>query len=598
MRVILLIFILSCSTLLHGQEVLSNLVSNPILKSKKFIPNKNKSVLDTLPFFDDFSYNSPVADADKWQQSSVFINRTYPLNPITVGVATFDGLNENGLARGFSQSNPSEPSDTLLSQAINLSGVNSVYLMFYFQGKGIGDAPQTQDSIVLEFLNDTLAWEQIWFSTGQAMQEFDKVVKLIDEPRFLYNSFQFRFRNYATLSGNFDHWHIDYVKLDEMLSASDTTELNDVSFVYGAPSFLKRYEQMPWTHFKYNELVEINDTAAIFLRNNGASINVDYQYNVFENNNQIAHYPTLGVSRNASVFDYDSIGNFEYKNPPISVSSSVFTSLMPDSVSFLIQHMISTGQQDNKWNDTLYYQQEFNSSFAYDDGVAESAYGINASGAKLAYQFKLNRPDTLRAIQMYFPQMLDSVNHILFKLTVWNNNGGEPGSIIHQQEVYPEHTQDGKFHYYYLDSVFQIIGTFYVGWEQPTNNLLNIGLDKNKLANQYMFYNVGSGWNNSIYPGSWMIRPIVSMEEVILSSVNETRHNFLIYPNPAKEELTLVTGSTNNLILIYNLQGILVKQLYVSDAESKINIADLAIGMYVIEIKNKGNRSFQKFIIK
>jgi hypothetical protein len=46
------------------------------------------------------------------------------------------------------------------------------------------------------------------------------------------------------------------------------------------------------------------------------------------------------------------------------------------------------------------------------------------------------------------------------------------------------------------------------------------------------------------------------------------------------------------------LQGILVKQLYVSDAESKINITDLALGMYVIEVKNKGNRSFQKFIIK
>jgi hypothetical protein len=260
--------------------------------------------------------------------------------------------------------------------------------------------------------------------------------------------------------------------------------------------------------------------------------------------------------------------------------------------------MISTGQQDNKWNDTLYYQQEFNSSFAYDDGVAESAYGINASGAKLAYQFELNRPDTLRAIQMYFPQMLDSVNHIPFKLTVWNNNGGEPGSIIHQQEVYPKHTKDAKFHYYYLDSLFQIVGTFYVGWEQQTNDLLNIGLDKNKLANQYMFYNVGSGWNNSIYPGAWMIRPIVSMEEVILSSVNETRNNFLIYPNPAKEELTIISSTANNLISIYNLQGILVKQLYVSEAESKINITDLATGMYVIEVNNNGNSNFQKFIIK
>ena len=597
MKVILLIFILCCTTLLHGQEVLSNLVSNPILKSKKFIPNTNKSVL-TLPFLDDFSYNFPITDINLWQQSSVFINRTYPINPPTIGVATFDGLNKDGLAYAINMANPQGDADTLLSQEIDLSAVDTAYFMFYFQPQGLGDNPQTEDSLMLEFKDSNGDWNVEWKIAGDTNQEFKKKVFLLKTADYLFATFQFRFRNKATLSGNFDHWHIDYVKLDEFVNPIDTSKLNDVSFVYGAPSFLKRYEQMPWTHFKNNELAEMNDTVAIFLRNNGASINVDYQYNIFENNNQIAHYPTLGVSRNESVYDYDSIGNFEYKNPPISISSSVFTSLMPDSISFLIQHMISTGQQDNKWNDTLYYQQEFNSSFAYDDGVAESAYGINASGAKLAYQFELNRPDTLRAIQMYFPQMLDSVNHIPFKLTVWNNNGGEPGSIIHQQEVYPEHTKDGKYHYYYLDSLFQIVGTFYVGWEQQTNDLLNIGLDKNKLANQYMFYNVGADWNNSIYPGAWMIRPIVSMEEVILSSVNETRYNFLIYPNPAKEELTLVTGSTNNLISIYNLQGILVKQLYVSNAESKINITDLSIGMYVIEVNNNGNRNFQKFIIK
>jgi len=597
MRVSLLIFILCHSTLLHGQEVLSHLVSNPILKSKKFILNKNKSVL-TLPFVDDFSYNSPVADVNLWQQSSVFINQTYPINPPTIGVATFDGLNKDGLAYTINMANPQGDADTLLSQEIDLSAVNSAYFMFYFQPQGLGDNPQVEDSLMLEFKDSNDDWNAEWKMAGSSFYEFKKQIILISSSDYLTNNFQFRFRNYATLSGNFDHWHIDYIKLDEFVNPIDTSKLNDVSFVYRAPSFLKRYEQMPWTHFKNNELAEMNDTVAIFLRNNGASINVDYQYNIFENNNQIAHYPTLGVSRNESVFDYDSIGNFEYKNPPISVSSSVFTSLMPDSISFLIQHMISTGQQDNKWNDTLYYQQKFNSSFAYDDGVAESAYGINASGAKLAYQFELNRPDTLRAIQMYFPQMLDSVNHIPFKLTVWNNNGGEPGLIIHQQEVYPKHTKDAKFHYYYLDSLFQIVGTFYVGWEQQTNDLLNIGLDKNKLANQYMFYNVGSGWNNSIYPGSWMIRPIVSMEEMSLTQINETRYNFLIFPNPAKEELTIISSTTNNLISIYNLQGILVKQLYVANTESKINITDLAIGMYVIEIKNKGNSNFQKFIIK
>ncbi len=597
MRNILLIVILFHSSFLKGQEVISNLVSNPILKSNKVLVKQNKSAI-TLPFFDDFSYNSSSANIDLWQQSSVFINQTYPINPVTIGVATFDGLDQFGFARDFAQNNPSEPSDTLLSQQIDLSVVDTAYLMFYFQGKGMGDAPQNQDRLVLEFLNDTLGWEEIWIANGQSMQEFEKVIELISESKFLHNAFQFRFRNYATLSGNFDHWHIDYIKLDAFINPNDTIKLNDVSFVYAAPSFLKRYEQMPWTHFKNNEAAEMNDTAAIFLRNNGASINVDYHYNIYENDVNIAHYPTLGPTRNVSVFDFDSVGNFEFTNPPISINSSVFSSLFPDSVSFLVQHVIGTGQEDNKFNDTLYYQQEFNSSFAYDDGTAESAYGINTIGAKLAYQFKLNRPDTLRAIQMYFPQMLDSVNHIPFYLTVWDNNGGQPGNIIHQQLVYPEHTENGEFHYYYLDSLFQLIGTFYVGWEQTTSDLLNIGLDKNKLANDYMFYNIGSVWNNSAYPGAWMIRPIVNMEEVVLSQVELKQNSFILYPNPAKQEINILLNSTDNLISIYNLQGMLVKQLFVDDKKCKVNTANLPSGMYVVEINNEKNRSFQKFIIE
>ena len=307
MRGIVVIAFLCFSYLLEGQEVISNLVSNPILKSEELSSQKNKSAL-TLPFIDDFSYNSSVVNPDLWEQSSVFVNRTYPINPITIGVATFDGLDEYGFARDFSPSNPSEPSDTLLSQAIDLGGQSSLYFMFYFQEKGIGDIPEMQDTLVLEFLNDTFNWEMIWFSNGQTMLDsvFEKVVHVIDEQKFMHSTFQFRFRNYATISGNFDHWHIDYVKLDELLSISDTTELNDVSFVYSAPSFLKRYEQMPWGHFKNNKMAEMNDTAAIFLRNNEASINVDYYYNIFENNTQIAHYPTLGVSRNESIFDFDS----------------------------------------------------------------------------------------------------------------------------------------------------------------------------------------------------------------------------------------------------------------------------------------------------
>jgi hypothetical protein len=583
-------------TLLSAQEVVSNLISNPILSETKFTKDSNKSVLG-LPFFDDFSYDRSIASIDLWEQSSVFVNRSYPLNPPTIGVATFDGLDRSGLARDFNPSNTTDPSDTLLSKEIDLSGSNSVYLMFYYQAKGIGDAPEIQDKLVLEFFNDTLGWEQVWSSDDTVLQDFTKVVAVIDEPKFLHDSFQFRFRNYATISGNFDHWHLDYVKLDELLNATDTSQLNDVAFVYSSPSFLNRYFEMPWTHFLNNEVSELKDSIDIKLRNNDASTNVDYQYNVFENDNQIFHYPLIGVSRNVSVLSYDTIGNFSFSDPPINVESNVFNSFQSDTATFVIQNIIGTASSDNKLNDTIYHNQNFYSHFAYDDGTAESAYGINVNGARLAYEFSLNRPDTLRAVQMYFPQMLDSVSHIPFNLTIWEKINGLPGDILHTQTVFPVHTENMAYHTYYIDQPFKIVGTFYVGWKQITDDLLNIGLDKNNEANNYMLYDAGAGWTISSYPGSWMIRPILSMNEIV-SSVIDINVGFQVYPNPVLSELSIVTSSLNSIISIYSLQGVLLKRINVDSGVNKIDVNDLSSGVYFVELLNDEGKECQKIIVR
>ena len=591
MRIKLLFIIFLFPSVVIAQEVTSGLSSNPLLLYENRESNTFKSVLD-LPFIDDFSYDSPVVNNDLWEQSSVFVNRTYPINPPTIGVATFDGLDEYGLARDFFQPNPSEPSDTLLSQAIDLSLIDSAYFLFFYQPKGIGDKPQIGDSLILEFKNMNGDWDMVWYNICDTIiPEFTKEVIILKSSDYLISFFQFRFRNYATISGNFDHWHIDYVKMDEFVNPTDTIELNDVSFVYNSPSFLKRYSEMPWTHFMNNEVSELKDTIDILIRNNNASINVDYQYNVFENGNLLETFPSTGSGwRNYTIFDYDSIGNFSH-NPTLSVDDGIFTSFQADSATFVVQNII-------KNNDTLYHFQNFYNHFSYDDGTAEQAYGINIDGAKLAYQFKLNRPDEkLRAVQMYFPQMLGSVNNIPFKLTVWNNNNGQPGDTLYTQIVYPVHTENGEFYTYIIDNPFLVNGVIYVGWEQTTDNLLNIGFDKNISANDYMFYNIGNGWNNSTYPGAWLIRPVVS-ENPLSLSLNVFYSDFKIYPNPVKSVLFIETVEAENVISIYNLQGVLLKSITSNTTLTKINVIDLSSAIYIVKVANSNSINYQKIIVK
>jgi len=593
MRYILLFLFLSNS--LVAQEVLSILKSNP--RENKSVFLKNKSSL-SLPFFDDFS--SPNISSNLWIGNSTLINNNYPINPPTIGVVTFDGLDSMGYAYDINMSNNSGYADELLSQEIDMSNVDTAYLLFFHQPQGYGDNPQVQDSLILEFLSDSLgfkSWKKVWSVSGSSLREFKKNVLMVFEQEFLHSTFQFRFRNIATLSGNFDHWHIDYVKFDTYISSIDTSSINDVAFVYQGPSFLKRYREMPWKHFQDNSVNEINDTLNLFIRNNQASINVDYQYNVYQDNIIIDHYPSLGISRNITVLDYDSIGNFSFENPPVSINPNVFPSNFSDSTEFLIQHIIGTGSSDLKTNDTIYDLQKFHSHFAYDDGSVESAYGINVSGAMAAYQFELNRPDTLRAIQMYFPQMLDSVNNIEFLLTIWEDNNGSPGNIIHQQIEKPKHTSTNNFHFYYLDSLFQLTGVFYVGWQQNTADLLNIGLDKNSYANNYMFYNVGGLWNNSQYSGAWMIRPIVSENTIFLSS-NDISSTFKVYPNPASSYVKIQTNDFFNRIILYDLNGNMLLNKIYNQNQIEISVDFLSSGIYILKVINDSGYIYRKIIIR
>ena len=86
--------------------------------------------------------------------------------------------------------------------------------------------------------------------------------------------------------------------------------------------------------------------------------------------------------------------------------------------------------------------------------MAEFAYGINVQGAQIAYQFDLNKADSLRIIQIYFAPMQNNVSNIPFHLVVWEDNNGIPGNIVLKSDlVYPVYHDRIKFHNYYLKCV-------------------------------------------------------------------------------------------------------------------------------------------------
>ena len=122
---------------------------------------------------------------------------------------------------------------------------------------------------------------------------------------------------------------------------------------------------MPLNHFIGYEGDEIKDSIDVLLRNNNASINVDYQYNVFEDNILLKLFLVLvldGVI--ISIYSFDSIGNFSH-NPNITLNPNTYSTLQTDSSLFTISviAIIQTSSSDNRNNDTLYHFQDFYNYF-------------------------------------------------------------------------------------------------------------------------------------------------------------------------------------------------------------------------------------------
>ncbi|HEY4799879.1 MAG TPA: T9SS type A sorting domain-containing protein [Bacteroidia bacterium] len=631
-----LAFFLLSSLALQAQEVLLGLGSNPVLIKKyheiKKQNTRTKAIrpdtidITTKPFLDDFAKESIYPDTALWLDSNVFINRDYPIQPPTMGVATFDGLSKSGLPYDTTllSSSASLPADTLTSKPINLAfpASDSIYLSFFWQAMGRGNAPEHSDSLILQFrnpsiANDSFAWGNVWYKNGYLPSASDTAFHLvmipITNPVFLQKGFQFRFRNYATISGDVDHWHIDYVYLARNRSLKDTI-FDDVAFTYNSRPLLQNYYAMPWEQYRP---AEMKTNLSFFIRNNDSiTKNISITDTIFETPFTYGWYSNNILPYTPNGYMNDAI----FSSP--SLSGYSFPTLTQDT-SFLMECVLKTNDK-NLWNDTLRFKQNFYNYYAYDDGTAEASYGLNSCSVpgQLAYKFTLNQPDSLFAVQMLFtwvPQLFGgnpSVNQQQFKIRVWNDNGGIPGSVIYEDTIatpnyeYVYHPDWGNltnsFYPYILKTPQHLSGTFYVGLIQyvyPCSTLVNLGFDRNTNSNSKMFYEVGNGWTQSVLQGSWMIRPVFGTMKGLLSAPALTSANSTasIFPNPTSGKFRVEEASSGNTsghnnepgeekysIAVFDLAGRKVFSQSASSLSEEFDLSSLTAGMYFIHIQKKG----------
>ncbi len=604
-----IILLLACPLILTGQDIVTGLTSNPLLK-KTYNMSARSMAADTLklPFFDDFSERTIFPDTRKWSDDYVFINNTYSERQITTGIATLDALNSTGRL----YDNASDivfRADNLTSQPIdlNFSPADNVWLSFYYEPGGLGDLPEENDTLTLQmYAPAEKKWYSVWRAAGDSADGFKPVLLKIDQVKFLQKGFRFRFSNYASLSpnnndqsmtGNCDHWNIDYVMLDKNRNEGDTI-FPDVAFRKPFRSLLKNHEAMPITQFNQIYLQEMGATIPIKYRNNDTIVrNVTRNFRIWD-----VYKNTEAITFSAGATNIDPLTSVDYD----ANLFYTFNTSNQDSALFKVTSWLITDDFDPKDNDTVTYYQKFHNYFAFDDGSAEAGYGVNGLGSRnamVAYRFRSYTEDTLRAISICFNDSYMNANQRTFGLMVWKDDNGVPGDVIYsRQEVMVEQGDDiNGFHTYFLPSGVAVNNIFYVGWKQRSETFLNAGFDINTPHRGNLLYWMNGSWFTSQMSGTLMIRPIVGPP--VNTSVNDVylnkRNRLHFYPNPASEYIMFDHKDLpdNNLytVSVIDLSG---RELLKVPLHDKIDISFLHQGIYIVTLSRKGLSVGQSRLIK
>jgi hypothetical protein len=519
-----------------------------------------------------------------WASSHAHINRNMGVNPPSYGVMTFDGLDSVGMPYNFIPASYGI-ADEQLSVPFDLSTAgDSVWFTFFWQAQGYGNSPEPEDSIQLEFQSAEKDWVRVWGKTGRTIDADSAFIRediLIKDTLLLTEGFRFRFRNWSTLSGNVDHWNIDYIRID-----ADSV-IRDIAMQSQGLSIFSTISQIPFN--QYSASIYTPDRIRNRVRNlSQSSINVDYNFRVMD-------YA-------GTIFNTINVGNVDFNSNSVNSCNNcnqILNPLVGNSFSlpettrcakFSIIHVVrNVSAESNRSNDTLIYTQAFTDCYAYDDGSAEAAYGITSPYAQMAVRFDALRADTIKALRIYFNPVVEDARPYQFTIVIWNEDGnGKPGTELYRRSsTYNPSYGSGinGFIDYPIDGATVILsGKFFIGLEQISPLPLNVGLDRNTNFRSQQYYRSAGTWYQTQFDGTWMIRPVFESCPFDVLDIKETynkEQHFRFFPNPAASEVQLSLPSGDFNIEIFSVLGAKVLSGTFSDGNS-IDISSLPAGLYFV----------------
>jgi len=545
------------------------------------------------------------------------------IDPPSLGVVTFDGLDSVGrpynvndvLAKGFADNLTSQP---LRMDLVDPSLKGTVFLSFYYQFQGNGEAPDAGDSLFLQFKNKDNVWETVWSVNNNGTlnkNNFVQVILPIAADRFYYDSFQFQFRNYARLSGPYDTWNLDYVYVNTNRTANNSS-LPDRTLTKPLSSIFKGYYSIPINHFL--NITDPFTQAEFTMYNLRADLQQVTNYYTFINlTNYIDGVPQTSSTNLDSFEPVGAIPSLEHLTakirtlPPVNLFNP-----LADSIEINFKLALTTKDNlpianngdydipkyspiDFRINDTTTTKYLLKNFYAYDDGSAEYGATLNGSGAQLAYRFDVlsEEPQTILGVYFYFPRFGVESSQII-QIQIFNDLSTS-GSPLYQESMTIERSQQNQFTYHKFERFVVVQDSFYIGWKQSTSTSMIIGLDKNTDTSNQIYYNTNGTWEQPAnLKGSLMMRPAFGGTGEIVG-LPEEQHQVVhpVYPNPNNGIFFLPADAQT--IRITDMTG---KPVLFSMEESgeltQAQIQNPVTGLYLVRFILNDQMITQKIIVR
>jgi len=566
-----------------------------------------------LPFFDDFSTSAGQPDPALWAAGGgVFVNNTLGLNPPSRNVATFDGLDRAGRPYGLGQPMGVQPTDTLTARPIDLSGLSprdSVYLSFYWQRQGLGELPDDEDSLRLQFLTSQNRWVTVWKAPlATTVTTFSQTLVPVRAAAYFHAGFQFRFQSFGRASGAFDTWHLDYVYLNKGRNAADRF-IRDIAVRGPLTPFLRRYTAMPLAQYRAAPARETADTIRTDIVNLFNNFNVTtLRFTVRE----LTTGQTLQAFTDPSPQPIAALATQRKAVRPLPLPASFAgqRALLRSTIDVLTtdNQNPSIPTVNLRRNDTLSGLTVLDDYYAYDDGSAELAINSGRAFTRFMVRFVVNRPDAVTSIRLHFVPYLQDATNQPFTLAVLASQQGRPGPVLHQQAAQLRYGsgRNGFVDYPLTrEGGVAVTDTFYVGWTQISEGSQGfaVGFDKNGGAfSSGFFVNIGAGWNlgSDLSPdvrGVPMIRPVMGgrAANVVTGPTAEPTAPLRVFPNPTHGPIGWDDPALRHLD-VFDATGRLLRSLSPPAGQQQADLSELPPGLYYLRLRSDRRSVTQKLL--